>query len=382
MTDRLMTKEARPEERGPDSPGSGENFPGRTKSGSSVNVLDPIADSRWQQFVDKHPRSTIFHTRAWLKALRDTYGYTPMVYTTASPEEELQNGIVFCDVNSWLTGRRLVSLPFSDHCEPLIDSVEDAEKLAAGLDIAAHSNVWKYIELRPLRYFDLPSNLFRFTGTYHFHELDLEPSLESIFQNFHKDSIQRKIRRAERECVEYREGNDQFAEFYRLMVVTRRRHKVPPQPKGWFLNLMKNFGEALKIRVAYHKGKPVAGMLTLRFKQTFVYKYGCADVRFNRLGGMHLLYWNAIQEAKASGHQVFDFGRCDSDQAGLIVFKRRWGAKESVLSYTRYAAVDNSSLHFPPPQDSFTMSLAKKVFAIAPRPCLSFLGKILYKHVG
>ena len=35
------------------------------------------------------------------------------------PDEPLENGFLFCRVESWLTGRRLVSLPFSDHCEPL-----------------------------------------------------------------------------------------------------------------------------------------------------------------------------------------------------------------------------------------------------------------------
>jgi hypothetical protein len=32
--------------------------------------------------------------------------------------------LVFCRVRSWLTGRRSISLPFSDHCEPLVESHE------------------------------------------------------------------------------------------------------------------------------------------------------------------------------------------------------------------------------------------------------------------
>src|SRR5256886_3244169 len=41
-----------------------------------------------------------------------------------SPDQELQNGIPFCVVRSWLTGRRLVALPFSDHCDALGSDVE------------------------------------------------------------------------------------------------------------------------------------------------------------------------------------------------------------------------------------------------------------------
>src|SRR6476660_7250808 len=79
--------------------------------------LDPLQDPRWAEFVDKHHRASVFHTVAWLQALRSAYGYEPVVFTTAPPGVELKNGIVFCRINSWLTGKRLVYLPFSDHCE-------------------------------------------------------------------------------------------------------------------------------------------------------------------------------------------------------------------------------------------------------------------------
>ena len=72
--------------------------------------------------VERHPKASVFHTPAWLQALRWTYGDEPVVFTTSPPTAELTNGVVFCRVKSWLTGRRLISLPFSDHCEPLCDS--------------------------------------------------------------------------------------------------------------------------------------------------------------------------------------------------------------------------------------------------------------------
>ncbi len=58
---------------------------------------------------------------------------------------------------------------------------------------------------------------------------------------------------------------------------------------------------------------------------------------------MHLLFWNTIQEAKASGLRYLDFGRTDADQEGLITFKNRWGATQSVLTYSRYGAAENST---------------------------------------
>src|SRR5215469_16265318 len=87
-----------------------------------VYIIDPLQDIRWEQFLQVHHDACLFHSTAWLGALQRTYGYTPLVYTTSRPREPLRDGMVFCRVDSWLTGRRLVGLPFSDYCAPLIDS--------------------------------------------------------------------------------------------------------------------------------------------------------------------------------------------------------------------------------------------------------------------
>src|SRR5260370_1495614 len=91
--------------------------------------LDPIRDPRWADLVDKHPKAEVFNTVPWLQALHCTYGYQPVAFTSSPPGVELKNGIVFCRIDSWLTGHRLVSLPFSDHCEPLCDSTTDLKFL-------------------------------------------------------------------------------------------------------------------------------------------------------------------------------------------------------------------------------------------------------------
>src|SRR5262244_2773877 len=99
----------------------------------SCYQLDPIQDPRWAHLLEKHPKASVFHSVAWLRALRCTYGYEPVVFTTSPATSELKNGIVFCRVHSWLTGRRLVSLPFSDHCEPLVDRPEQLRFLIGSL---------------------------------------------------------------------------------------------------------------------------------------------------------------------------------------------------------------------------------------------------------
>src|SRR5271165_2171364 len=83
-----------------------------------VYEIDRTIDERWEDLLQNHPQASIFHTRGWLEALRKTYGYAPVAFTTSPLGYRLTNGVPFCEISSWLSGRRLVSLPFSDHCTP------------------------------------------------------------------------------------------------------------------------------------------------------------------------------------------------------------------------------------------------------------------------
>src|SRR5262245_45932529 len=100
----------------------------------SIHQIDPIRDARWDEFLLRHPYASVFHKPAWLEALKDTYGYESVVLTTTKDGQPLKNGIVFCPIKSWLTGARIVSLPFADHCQPLVDGPRDLADLYSSLD--------------------------------------------------------------------------------------------------------------------------------------------------------------------------------------------------------------------------------------------------------
>ena len=349
-----------------------------------VYRFDPLTDSRWDAFLQAHPRASLFHSSAWLRALNLTYGYPVNGYTTSPPDKELENAVVACRVESWLTGRRLVSLPFSDHCEPLVDRAKDIASIIACLENETREEKWRYVEVRTFNPMVIPQSLCQTTRQYSFHEIDLQPTLEEIFASLHKDSIQRKIRRAEREKLGYEEGSSDklLAEFYDLLTTTRRRHHVPPQPKEWFENLRNCFKDAFKIRIARKDKKPLAAMLTLRHKDTMVYKYGGSDSAYNNLGPTHFVYWKAIQDGKASGLRFFDLGRTESGQAGLITFKNRWGAKQLSLTYSRFAPVAYPAHFFEQSPSKVGATGLRKVIALLPNRLLSLIGKSLYKHIG
>jgi hypothetical protein len=348
----------------------------------TVDQIDPLRDERWVAFLQQHPDAAVFHTPSWLEALQRTYGYEPVVFTTSASKRELTNGLAFCRINGWLRGRRLVSLPFSDHCQPLVDNSESLQQLLCALQGDLARENWKYIEIRPRCLDDAALQAqkgFEQDGIFYFHKLDLRPALDELFRNFHKTSVQQSIRRAQRESLTYEEGRSEalLAKFYHLLLLTRRRHHLPPQPLAWFQNLIDCFGDKLKIRVASKGNRPVASILTLFSKDSLSYKYGCSDAKFNHLGGIFFLLWQAIQEAKAYGAHEFDMGRSDCDNAGLITFKDRWGTTRSMLTYYRYPA--------SPAQTSgegWKKRIAKEVCTRIPDRVLTLAGKLLYKHFG
>jgi len=212
----------------------------------------------------------------------------------------------------------------------------------------------------------------------------LQPDLETLLGNCHRSSTQRKIQRAQREGLVYSEGSDKsfLDRFYRLLVLTRRRHHLPPQPRSWYENLIESFGTDLKIRLALKDGRAVAGMLTLRYKDSLIYKNGGSDSRFHNLGAMHLLYWESIQDAKKLGLRTFDLGRSDAGQAGLIKFKSRWGALESTLTYTRFAMTGDARHIFDQHGTGWKLRMLRQAFGLTPHRLLPAIGSFLYKHAG
>lgn len=345
--------------------------------------IDPTQDRRWEHFLRTHPDASVFHTPAWFSALRATYGYEPAVFSTSPPECPVESGLAFCFVKSWLTGSRLVSMPFADHCQPLLNRRDDRVEFGALLQKIGEQHRCDYIEVRSLtpNPFGAPPTVLGGGATFLHHTLDLEPTLPVLFNQLHKSCVQRKIRRAEKEGLRYSEGtSDSYLRyFYSLLVETRRRHGVPPQPFGWFRNLRDCFADAFKIRIAFRGGRPIASLLTFRHKTTEVYKYGGSNADFHNLGGMPFLFWQTIQRAKEGSALQLDLGRSDVDNLGLIAFKNHLGAVGRTLVYYRHPPATGTTTRTGRVTHSRRVA---KIVAHAPSLLLRAAGKALYRHMG
>lgn len=346
-----------------------------------IYTLNPMFDPRWPDFLAGHPQASVFHSPEWLRALLDTYGYRPIVLTTTPPNSPLENGIVFAVVKTWLIRQRLVSLPFSDHTDPLVDRKGSFAEILSELGEAERAGRWKQIELRPTNfsYRQYDWSPFRDKTQFVLQKVDLRPGLERVFSRFHDDSIRRKIRKAERNNVIEEVGRKeaQLQHFFALHTLTRRRKSLPPPPLRWFRNILSCLGDKAKIRVASKDGKPIAAILTLRFKETAVYKYGCTDSRFHNLGAMPYLLWRAMEDEFRSGATEFDLGRSEPENSGLIRFKEKFGATRSTVAYKVYPQRSQSV-----PGRDWPLVWSKRLFRLLPEKALVYAGARIYPHIG
>jgi CelD/BcsL family acetyltransferase involved in cellulose biosynthesis len=345
---------------------------------NAVLILDPLTDRRWPEFLARHPEASVFHSPEWLHALRDSYGYDPIVFTT-SKEGPLENGVVFCHIRSWITGNRLVSVPFSDHCQPLATSQELNLILQVVSEYRRQCG-YKYSEIRPRSAQEAWSeaSIFATNEKFTLHNIDLRADAATIYRNFHESCIRRKIKRAEKEKLTLESGNSEelLHKFRHLLLLTRRRHKLPPQPAKWFSNLARCLGKNLKIYLVSKDGIPAASIFTISYNKTLMYKYGCSDAQFHNLGGMPLLFWKAIQEGKQAGMECFDLGRSSAEDPGLLAFKGHLGGIASSLTYYR----DTPSSRAIEAPDQPRMQWARNTLARLPEPLLVGAGNLLYRH--
>ena len=341
-----------------------------------VSVIDPLTDPRWRTLVERHPAAGIFHTPEWLSALHRTYRYQTLAYVGLGFHDEIICGIPFCKVRSLITGRRLVSLPFSDHCQPLVSNADELNELLSAVQNDVRRQRLNYVEIRPVSD-DPPIGELQETSQAALHRLDLSCGERALLNGFHKSCILRKLR--SEDGLSYAEDrSDRFlAAFYRLLVLTRRRHQIPPQPFAWFKHLRDCMGEGLSVHIALKDQIPVASIVTLSFKRVLTYKYSCSDSAYNADGGTIRLMWRIIRNSAARGAVELDLGRSDLDNPGLITFKNRWGSVQTRLLYFRYPFACKTVISQSP-----IALAAKRLLTRMPDRLFTAVGGLLYRHVG
>ncbi|MFA6563350.1 MAG: GNAT family N-acetyltransferase [Verrucomicrobiia bacterium] len=339
--------------------------------------VNPLEESGWDAALKLHPASSIFHSAAWARVLQATYGYTP-VYFTLRESGSLRALLPLMEVDSWLTGKRGVSLPFTDDCEPLCsDDVALTGMLQKVMEYGAERN-WRYLECRGGKEFFAGAPA---STAFYGHRLILTGGEEAVFAKV-ESAVRRAIRKAEKGgiSIEFGQSLDAMRTFYELHCKTRNRHGLPPQPFRFFQNihdyiLAQNHGFVV---LARYQQVPVASAVYFHWGKNAIYKYGASDETFQNLRANNLVMWEAIKWYGRNSYRQLHFGRTSLINQGLRRFKLGWGTEEHSIEYVRYDMRKNG---FVTVKDG-SSGWHSHVFNALPGSLSRFVGTMLYKHMA
>ena len=304
-------------------------------AGVALGRIDPLTGNEWDSGIVSHPGHSVFHRSAWAKVLTETYGHRPFYLTHVSATGG-QAWIPLMEVASAITGRRGVSLPFSDFAGPLWSGNVNSEEVYRAISLIAAEHRWRRFEIR---HSERPPTGAEPFICYDGHVLDLTLGEDSIEAGL-EPSVRRAIRKAGRSGLEVTIENGRAATgvFYGLHCETRRRHGLPPQPFRFFESIQRNLlacglGEVV---LAHLNGKAVAGAVFLRSAGRAVYKFGASGTAHWDLRPNQWVMWHGIRHLVSIGCKELHFGRTSLGDDGLSRFKRSWGCRTESLDYFRH----------------------------------------------
>lgn len=352
-----------------------------------VVQLKPEHMTQWDAFVENHPFGWISHLSAWKEILESSFGHIKGHFLAIRDDDSNQilAGLPIYTVKSWLTGNRLVSVPFLTHNEALISSSEDMERLFPHILNLYKNTKASYIEISTWHSTSLVEDpRLEVSHFYKHHYLSLDRNPEELKKTFHKSSIQRKISRAIKSQLQLKLGEDEkdLSSFYDMFSKTRKRLRLPPIPYRFFRSLWKVLGSSsrMTILLVVYKGQHIASSILLKFGEMVVSEFNCDAGEFRNLGVNQFCDWEAIKLAYQEGYKIFSFGRTSPQNKGLMTHKGRWGTKVDDLPSFFYPGLFGE--RHREKESSWKYRIITKMSQKAPSALFQILGKLVYRHMG
>jgi CelD/BcsL family acetyltransferase involved in cellulose biosynthesis len=297
----------------------------------SASLIDPRQDGLWATTA-RHPFSSLFSSPPWIDALARTYDLR------FSASARIENGVVaaaipFCHVQD-VRGERVVCLPFSDYCDPLVEETADWDDLVEPI-----LALGRPVSLRCLSS-SIPARDDRFerVGRAMWHGVDLARSEDELWTGL-SASARQNVRKAERSGVVVRRGKtlEDVRLFHRMHCQVRKsKYRLLAQPLAFFENLYQGFAATgrMIVLLAELDGRPIAGIFLLAWGDTLYYKFNASVDLWCRPND--LLVWHSILLGRSLGMERLDFGISDIDQPGLVSYKRKFATEEREVQMLRW----------------------------------------------
>ena len=343
---------------------------------AAVVPVDPLRYPGWDSLLSAHEDSSFFHGTSWAQVLHETYGHRPF-YFSAITGSTIQALLPVMEVSSWCTGRRGVSLPFTDLC-PALATREPVASLYENALAIGRQRAWRYLQCRhdSRDWSNSQPSLSFYT-----HTIRIRDDAETLLKRM-ASALRRGIRKAQDEGLQvgFETEAESLGVYYSLHCRTRRKHGVPPQPFRFFSNIGRYVLQAGQgfVAVCRWRNRPIAAAVFLHNSSKAIYKFGASDERFQQLRPNNFLMWEAMKQCARRGCDSLHLGRTSLSNEGLRRFKLSLGAEEQTVSYAKYDLKRNSFVTEPDRAEG----PINRLFRCLPGPLFRLAGQLIYPHLS
>lgn len=286
-------------------------------------------DPRWAA-MSHSEEASLFVAPPWFRAIEHTYGLTIEASIRIDSSGRPTAGIAYCAVDDSF-GRRLISSPFCDFCDPLgTDPTNEWPVLIEGLTSSSLP-----VKLRVTSLERVGQHQLTILSTDLRHEIDLSSPSEERWAALDPNA-RRNIRKATSTgiTVRFDSSIEAIDSFYAMHTITRRvRHGLLAQPRRFFHAIHDEFApqDGVTVALAELDGSPIAGILLLEWNGRAYYKFNASQPDSLGFRPNDLLMWECIQWSQMRGNDRLDLGLSSSNQEGLVRYKRKYATFEGYV---------------------------------------------------
>ena len=331
-----------------------------------IRVATDADAGRWNEFLKMCPRANFYQRYEWEYLNRQTLGHRTL-FLIAEERGAIRGVLPMIHIRSRLFGNVVTSMPFVNFGGPAASEDETEQALVEAGCRYADERRCRYLEIRttkPLRGLEQTTEKVSMT-------IDLKEDPDAMMAAF-SAKHRKNVRRAQQNDVQVRIGGAELLpDFYRTLAASWKSLGTPLYQPAYFADLMRLFGDDVRLFVAYHGAQPVGCALCGYFRDTVEGMWAGADPRFQALQANYVLYWEMIADSCRRGFRRFHLGRSTKD-SGAMQFKARWLAEPQQLYWNYHLVTDTEVPRLNPSNPKF--ALAIKTWRKLPAGVLRVIG--------
>lgn len=361
----------------------------------------------WKNFSSDHKFSCLYHLSNWRDVIQKSYKIGNY-YLIASESREGQKIFIENDlhintkdtenvkivgifplihISNCFFGNNLVSIPYFDAGGILvIDKLAEIALLKKSIQLAEGLGI-SQVEFRQnyrlLNFEDSIKNQAGWNFSISTNKvrmvLDIPDNSEFLMKSFNS-KLRSQIRKPIKEGLTAKIGGVELVDdFYNIFAENMRDLGSPVHSKKFIAETLKAFPNTANVFIVYGDRKPLAGSVTIGFKDMLSNPWASSLRRYSHLAPNMLLYWSMLEFACQQGYKRFDFGRSTPGE-GTYKFKEQWGAKPEPLYWYRFSKTNDQGWGGQPNKDK--MSKAIEYWKKMPVPLTKIIGPRIRKYIS